>query len=102
MIFTYSECLSVALVNQHAQRMRRVIFSSVASLTLLYFSTLSHKRHDYGERKKLLNIEYVFLFSLQILSATFLILRRTERDIIKNVYWSSCKVSLMFGRFQCH
>jgi hypothetical protein len=32
---------------QHAQRMRRIILSSVASLALLYFSTLSHKRHNF-------------------------------------------------------
>jgi len=41
-----------------------------------YFSTLSHKG------KKLLNVKYVFRFSLQLLSETFLIRRRTERDII--------------------
>jgi len=41
----------------------------------------------------LLNLECVFCFSLQRLSETFLIIRkRTERDMIKNVYWSSCKV----------
>jgi len=33
---------------------------------------------------------------LQILSESFLILIRTERDIIKNVYWSSLKVPLLF------
>ena len=26
------------------------------------------------------------------MSATFLILRRNKKDMIKNVYWSSCKV----------
>ena len=34
----------------------------------------------------------MFWFSLQLLSETFLILRRTERDMIKNVYRSSCNV----------
>ena len=34
----------------------------------------------------------MFRFSLQTLSEIFLILRRTVRDMIKNVYWSSCKV----------
>jgi hypothetical protein len=39
--------------------------------------------------KKLLNMKCVFWFSLQLLSIIFLILRRNERDIIKNVHWSS-------------
>jgi hypothetical protein len=50
--------VSVALVIQHAKRMRRIILSSVASLALPYFSTLSHKRYDF--RKKLLSIKCVF------------------------------------------
>ena len=33
----------------------------------------------------------MFLFSIQLPSETFLILRRTERDIIKNVHWSYVK-----------
>ena len=40
--------------------------------------------------RKLLNIKYA-LISLQVLSETFFILRRNERDMIKNVHWSSCK-----------
>jgi len=35
----------------------------------------------------------VFLLSLQCLSETCLILRRNERDIIKNVYWFSFTVN---------
>jgi hypothetical protein len=50
-------------------------------------------------KKKLLNAKYVFLFLLQLLSETFLILRRNERDIIKNVYLSSCKVPVVPVRF---
>jgi len=38
----YSECVFVALVIQHAKRMRRIILSSVACLSLQNVSTLPH------------------------------------------------------------
>jgi hypothetical protein len=49
----------VVLVIQDAKRMRRIILSSVVRLALPYFSTLSHRRHDF--RKKILDIKCVFL-----------------------------------------
>jgi hypothetical protein len=48
---------------------------------------------------KLLSIKCVFLFSVQLLSETFLILRRIQRDIIINVHRYSCKVPVIFVRF---
>jgi hypothetical protein len=48
--------------------------------------------------KKLLNIKCVSSFSTN-LSEAFLILRVSERDIIKNVYYSLCKVHVILVRF---
>ena len=62
------------------------IMSSVVFPVIQYFSTLSDKQHDFGGQKW--NIKRVFHVSLQLLCETFLILRRNEKDIIKNVYWS--------------
>jgi hypothetical protein len=56
-----------------------IVISGLSGCTL--FATLSHKYQDF--RKKLLNIKCVLWLSLQILSDTFTILRRTEWDIIK-------------------
>jgi hypothetical protein len=52
----YSQCLSAALVIQHAKRLRRIILSSVAWLAVPYFSTLSI--NDF--RKKLFNVKCAF------------------------------------------
>jgi hypothetical protein len=46
-------------------------------------------------KNKFLNIKCVFWFSVPLLSETFLILKRTEGDMIKTVHWSSCKVPLL-------
>jgi hypothetical protein len=43
------------------------------------------------EKRVIMHKMCLFIFSLTF-SVTFLILRRTKRDIMKNVYWSSCKV----------
>jgi hypothetical protein len=53
----------------------------------------------FGEEKKVIEHKTVFRFSLQLLSETFLILIRTQRDIIINVHRSSCKVPVILVRF---
>jgi nitrogenase molybdenum-iron protein alpha/beta subunit len=80
---TYSECVSVALVIQHAKRMSRIILSSVACLALPHFFKLSHKEQDFKENI----IEHkvcVLMFSTN-LSEKLLILGRIHGDMIKNV-----------------
>ena len=62
------------------------------------FCTLSHKRHDF-RTNTLLEITCVFWSYLQILPQTFLILRRTERDMTKNVYLPWCKVPVILVKF---
>ena len=47
---TYSECVSVALGNQHALRMRLITLSSVTCPAVQNFSAVSHTQHDF--RKK--------------------------------------------------
>jgi hypothetical protein len=63
-ILTYSERVIVALVIQHAMRMRHIILFSVASPFLSNFCTSSHKRHDLGESlfkpKSFFNFLYKF------------------------------------------
>jgi len=77
---TYSELVFVALGIQHAKRLSRVILLS----PLQHVCTLSHNRHDF--RKKVTEHKMCVLIFLSILSEMFLILRRTERDIIINVH----------------
>ena len=40
----------------------------------------------------------MLLFSLQLLSETFLILRRNERNVAEKVYWPSCKIPVSLVR----
>jgi len=73
--------------------------SSVVSSALHYFSTISIKGKDLpGGGGEFLNIKWVFLFSLQHLSETFLILRINERYII-NLFWSSYEFPVIHVSF---
>ena len=70
--------------------------SSVACLTLQYFPTLPHNSRIFLDcGGGVIEQKCVFWSLLQLLSETFLILRRTKRDMIKNVHWSSLKKYLL-------
>ena len=91
----YSDCVSLALGIQHAMRMCHILICDFSGCTI--FSHFISWTAWFSKLKKkiVLNMNWAFRFSLQVLSATFLILRRTERDIIKCVYWSSCQVPVI-------
>ena len=63
----YFLCESVALIVQHAQRMRRVIVSSVACLNIQNFFTLYHKRNFFQNRtiEKNVCFDFPYIFSLK-------------------------------------
>jgi hypothetical protein len=70
------------------------------------FSTLSHEQHDFStlsheqnDFQKTVTGHNTFVFSLQLLSETFLLLRINGQDVIKNVKLSSCKVPLLLSDF---
>jgi len=81
---TYYNCVSVVLVIQHATRMRHITLPYVAYLAVPYFSTLPQKKARFLEDSYW---KCVLWFSQQLLSETFLILRRNEWDIIMNVHY---------------
>ena len=75
---------------QIASFLRRIILSCLTCLDIPYFSSLSHKRHSF--RTRILNVQYVFWFSVQ-LSA-----ERIQRDIIYLRRYS-CKLPVILIRF---
>ena len=89
-------CVFVALGIQHAMRMRHIVFLWPAPLYNIFLHYLIQGTIFRGE-KKLLNVKCLFQASLLILSETFIILRRTERDMIENVYGLHVKYHLLLS-----
>jgi hypothetical protein len=71
---TYSECVSVTLIIQHAKSTCHIIFSSVASPALSHFFP-HYFAHSTTFRKKVTEHDMGISIFLQLLSETFLILR---------------------------
>jgi len=74
------------------------ILPSVACpVLLIFFPILSHKGHEFREKKFEHKI-CLLVFSTNS-SEIFLSLRRNERDMVKNVYWSSWEVNFILVQF---
>ena len=86
-------CVYAALVVQPTEHMRHIILSSVACW--LYNISPHYLTNGKIFGGKILIIKCVFLFSLQLLSEIFLVLRIIRTDIT-NVRRSSCKVPVIF------
>ena len=92
-----SECVSVALPIQHGMRMSRIVICSLSGSTI-FFHIISYTAQFSG--KNLLTVKCLFWFSLQLLSETFLIVRRTQRDILIHVH-KSLRVKQTFFLSHC-
>jgi hypothetical protein len=77
----------VALVS--STRLNHIVTCGLSSSTT--FSTLYHKWCDFRKRKFIEHKMCVLIFSTTFFVKHFSVIRRTERDMIKNLYRSSCK-----------
>ena len=85
----YYECVSVALVIQHAPYY-------IVMWPVWLYHIFAHNLIKYATFViTLLDIKYVFWFSLQLVCGAFLIVRIIQRDIIIHVKTSLCKVPVI-------
>jgi hypothetical protein len=77
-----------------ARNAHALLLSSVARPSLQYFSVLSHKLHDFREKKVTEHKMRVLIFPTYM-SETFHILRRIQRDAIITAHMSSGKLPVI-------
>jgi hypothetical protein len=90
---TYSECVSIALVIQHAKCIRCIVIWPVWFCNNFphYLTTVRFSK----QKRNVIEQKSEFRFSLQFLSETLLIVRRNERDMIINFHRYSRKVPVV-------
>ena len=91
-IITCFGCVFVAWGIEPETRMRHNIICDLSGCT--FFSLSFHVRRRYRKN----DVFFKILFSIKLLSVTFLILRRSELDIT-NTYWSWCNEPVYFLSF---
>jgi hypothetical protein len=94
---TYSECVSVLLVIQHAKCMRCIILSSTACLVLPNFSTLSHKKHAFW--KNVIECNLCVLILSTIFVRNIFQSKKNWARCYYILHRSSCKVPVILARF---
>ena len=88
MSITDSEIVSIAFGIQHAMRMRRIMLSSMACPALQYFTTLSHKRHGFRNKKVTEHITCVLNF-------TAFVRKISHSEKISERYYHKCTFAFM-------
>jgi len=96
MSITYCKCVFVALGIQHAMCMHQIVICGRPHCTESFHSIGQTAR---SEKKKLLNTKICVLIFFKTFVRNICYSKKNERDTIKYVYKSSCKVPVILARF---